>query len=261
MKETLALRFSVHFRGTLWNTVALAAQNLLFLELRDELKRRVTFSALRYDQGVFTWQEREIAEKWWIGLLAASGNTLLLQRFNPETPESRGLVAVNAATGDTLWMRDEFVVDTVGNGWVLGYSGSGRERLTLDLESGRDVDKKTDTEYTEDKISVPIRPFRYEAGTPYYNTVQKFLTTRFDHSPEGSVEYLEFEGKVVISYHIRMPDGLANHLLVLRESGAVMLHIRIAEKLKGLGTDTFFVLAGCLFFVRNGDEFLSYQLS
>jgi hypothetical protein len=261
LKETLPLRFSVHFRGTLWNTVALSAQNILFLELRDELKRRVTFSALRYDRGVFTWQDREVAEKWWIGLLAASGNTLLLQRFNPETPESRGLVVVDAGTGEMLWTRDEFVVDRVGDGWVSGYSGSGREGLVLDLASGRRIDKKSDTELVDDKISVPLRPFRYEAGTPYYDTVQKFLITRFNHSPEGSVEYLEFEGKVVISYHIRMPNGLANHLLVLRDSGAVLLHTRIAEALKGLGTDTFFVLAGCLFFVRNGDEFLSYQLS
>jgi hypothetical protein len=261
LKETLPLRFSVHFRGTLWNTVALPPQNLLFLELRDELKRRVAFSALRYDKGTFVWQDREIAEKWWIGLLTASGDTLLLQRFNPETPESRGLVAVNAGTGDELWTRDEFVVDRVDKGSVIGYSGSGRDRLILDLESGREVDKKTDTESFDDKISGPFRPFRYEAGTPYFDTVRKFLTTRFNHSPEGSVEYLEFEGKVVISYHIRMPNGLANHLLVLRESGAVLLHTRIAEALKGLGTDTFFVLAGCLFFVRNGDEFLSYQLS
>jgi hypothetical protein len=261
LKETLPLRFSVHFKGTLWNTVALTSENLLFLELRDEAKRSVKFSALRYDQGAFVWQDREIVEKWWIGLLAASGNTLLLQRFNPETPESRGLVAVDARTGDVLWTRDEFVMEHTGMGWVSGFSGSGRDQLTFDLASGEVLHKKPDAESDEDKISIPVRPFRYETGTPYYNTVHQFLTTRFNHSPEGSVEYLEFGGKVVISYHVRMPDGLTNHLLVLRESGAVLLHTRIAGALKGLGTDTFFVLAGCLFFVRNGDEFLSYQLS
>lgn len=261
MKETLPLRFSVHFSGTLWNTVALPSQNLLFLELRNEAKRMVRFSALRYDQGVFVWQDQEIVEKWWIGLLVASGSTLLLQRFNPETPEARGLVAADVTTGTVRWTRDEFVVERAGTGWVSGFSGSGRERLTLDLASGAVLDKKTQREPPDDKISAPVRPLRYEAGTPYYDTVQKFLTNRFAHSPEGSVEYLEFEGKVVISYHVRMSNGLANHLLVMRESGVVLLHTQIAGALKGLGTDTFFVLAGCLFFVRNGDEFLSYQLS
>lgn len=261
MKETLPHRFSVHFRGTLWNTVALASEKLLFLELRDESRRSVTFSALRYDRGAFAWQDRQIVENWWIGLLTAAGNTLLLQRFNPETPEARGLVAVDAGSGELLWTRDEFIMERAGMGWVSGFSGSGRDRQTLDLLSGRAIDKNTATEFNDDKISVPVRPFRYETGTPYFDTVQKFLSTRFNHSPEGSVEYLEFEGKVVISYHVRMPDGLANHLLVLRESGTVLLHTRIAGALKGLGTDTFFVLAGCLFFVRNGDEFLSYQLS
>jgi hypothetical protein len=261
LKETLPLRFSVHFRGTLWNTVALASKNLLFLELRDESKRSVKFSALDYERGVFAWQEQEIAERWWIGLLTASGDVLLLQRFNPESPESRGVVAVNAGSGNLLWTRDEFAVEDAGTGWVSGFSGSGRGRLILDLVSGRELDKKPVTETGDDKISVPVRPFRYEAGTPYRNTVQKFLETRFNHSPEGGVEYLEFEGKVVISYHIRMPNGLANHLLVIRESGAVLLHTQIAGALKGLGSDTFFILAGCLFFVRNGDEFLSYQLS
>jgi peptidoglycan/LPS O-acetylase OafA/YrhL len=49
-------------------------------------------------------------------------------------------------------------------------------------------------------------------------------------------------------------------LLVVDESGNMLLQEKLDEQLKGLGVDTFFVLSGCLFFVRNKRHLLSYKI-
>lgn len=261
MADRLALNFSIRFEGTLWNTVALPEKHLVFLELRDEQRRLVSFSGLQYDSGNFLWKDRTYSERWWLGLLTAAEGVLLLQRFQPDHPQLKTLVAVDADTGDFRWVREEFHLERVSGGRIYGSAGSEMKReACLDLATGNFLTDKSSSEPEDRKISGALRPFLYHEGTPYFITVYNYLSTNFDHKPEGGVEYLEFDGKVVISYHIRNQNGLANYLLVIRESGAVLLNEKMADGLQGLGTDTFFILSGRLFFVMNGELLLSYQL-
>lgn len=261
MVEGLEINFSAPFRGILWNTLALPAKRILFLELRDETRRIVRFSALRYDTGVFLWRDQSFTERWWLSLLTASDDVLLLQRFDPDHPALKSLVAVDADTGTQRWTHDAFTFERLSGGCVYGFTGPEQgSALCLELASGNVVAGGSDNDSDNNKISGAIRPFLYQVGTPYFNTVRDFLSVNFDHQPDGGVEYLEFGGKVVISYHIKDPGGLTNYLLVILESGDVSLHVKMAHGLRGLGTDTFFVLSGCLFFVMNGESLLSYQL-
>jgi hypothetical protein len=261
LAERLVLRFSIPFKGILWNTAALPAKKILYMELRDEARRSVTFSALRYDSGRLLWKDRTMPERWWVTLLGASEETLLIQRYNPDNPEMKSLYALDAETGTLRWNREDFAFSKFHPGCLSGVTGdSERSPLVLDLKSGEIMSPVDVTEIDSHKISDPVRPFLYQEGTSYRATVSDYLSANFGHSPEGGVEYLEFGGKVVISYHIRARDGLTNYLLALDESGGILLQENMASGLTGLGTDTFFVLSGCLFFVRNREELLSYQL-
>ena len=51
---------------------------------------------------------------------------------------------------------------------------------------------------------------------------------------------------------------MANYLLVLDKDGEVLLEVKLGEKLPGLGTDTFFMLSGCLFLIKNKKELVAY---
>lgn len=261
MADRLPLNFSVPFRGTLWNTLALPTKNIVFLELRDEERRLVSFSGLHYHSGTYLWKDRSYSERWWLSLLTASDEVLLLQRYHPDNPDLRSLIALHADSGEIRWSREEFTFERISGGRVYGFTGTEiRSPGSLDLVTGNLMADNSLTDDVKNEISGALRPFLYQERTPYFTTVRDFLSTNFDHHPEGGVEYLEFNGKVVISYHIKTPDGLTNYLLVIRESGPVLLHEKMAVGLRGLGTDTFFVLSGCLFFVMNGELLLSYQL-
>jgi hypothetical protein len=54
--------------------------------------------------------------------------------------------------------------------------------------------------------------------------------------------------------------GLANYLIVLTADGDVVMNEKAGENLKGIGIDTFFLLEGSLFFVKNKCELVRYKL-
>ncbi len=62
-----------------------------------------------------------------------------------------------------------------------------------------------------------------------------------------------------MSYYVT-ESGLSNYLVVMDGEGEVLLHEKLAEQLKGIGMETFFVLAGCVFFVKNREDLVSYFL-
>ena len=78
-------------------------------------------------------------------------------------------------------------------------------------------------------------------------------------NPVGSIEYLEFNSLIFISYHVQS-ETLANYLVVLNENGTEEFKTELGDHLKGIGFETFFILSGCLFFVRNKGELVSFRI-
>ncbi len=74
------------------------------------------------------------------------------------------------------------------------------------------------------------------------------------------VEYLEFNDWIIVSVYVEESAKLANYLLVFSETGELVLTLKLGEKLGGLGSDTFFILSGCLFLVQNKTDLVAYRL-
>jgi len=262
LASSLKLNFSYSFPGVIWKMVALPAEKLLLLEIRDETNRQVSFSALDYPRKTFLWKDFQLDESWWTGLLAAYKSVFLVQNYtSQENPDVTALIAMDIHSCNILWEQQNFSFSNLSNGNVLGMLGREDPKLVgLDLFTGRMIEGDVELELGANEISEPIRPFQYQEGTSYYDTVYNFLTSSCSIKPEGTVEYQEYDGLILISYYIREENGLANYLLVLNDTGDVLLQEKIDEQLKGLGVDTFFILSGCLFFVRNKRELLSYLI-
>ena len=113
--------------------------------------------------------------------------------------------------------------------------------------------------HRQKKTDAVIRPSLYSEGTSYFNTVKIFLESRLNLLPVVALEYLEYDSKIFISYYTKEND-LANYLLVLSHAGELLLHEKLDESLKGIGQDTFFILSGCVIFVKNKRELISYFL-
>lgn len=264
LATTLVRNFSFSFNGVIWNTVAVQGSDILVLEVRDDARRQVSFSALNYRDKRFLWKDRTFEERWWAGLLAGQGSSLLLQQYDATGKlDGKTLLVYDLETLTLRWKREGFSYHTTGAHYVSGFIAAQQqpEPILLDLATGHELEGDgTEFEWEGDKIFEPLRPFQYQEGTPYFDTTSKFLEEHLQLTTVGCVEYQEYEGLIFISYYLRESTGLANYLLVLREDGVTLLHEKLDEQLKGLGVDTFFILSGCLFFVQNKRELLSYQI-
>lgn len=260
MTRTLHFKFSQIFDGILWNMLQVPASDLLILEVRNEQRREAHFSALDIMMNKFEWKDILFDERWWIGLTAATKEVLLLHVYqNTENPDAKDVLAWDIFRQQKRWQLKNFLIGFLSGNYLHGrFAGENAAEVVVDVETGDLMENKAAEPMAEENIPI-IKPFQYVEGTPYFETVKTFLNRMFTIVPVAGVEYLEEQSFIFISYHA-MQDGLVNYLIVLSADGSVVLHEKLGERLKGLGFETFFILSGCLFFVRNKCELVSYRI-
>jgi hypothetical protein len=258
----LQRKFSHVFDGVVWNTVVLPDENVLLLEVRDHARKQVTFSALHYDDDRFLWHSKVLEEPWWVALADASGGIVLITLYiDTNNPDRKGMLAYTLADLQLLWWHNDFTLARRQGDCLYGFSsGVGSKPLVLALHSGKEIPAPTTlgplAAAPEEKV---LRPQQYGDGTEYFRTVAKFLREKLNLSVVLSLEYVEYSGKIFIAYYAQ-EQSLVSHLTVWTDTGELLLQEKTGEHLKGIGQDTFFILSGCLFFVKNKHELISYFL-
>ena len=234
-------------------------QDILLIETRDQTKFEVQFSALDFKRNQFVWKGLTLKEKWWIGLTAANENTVLLHTYvNKGNPNHKNLLALDIFSGKVRWEVEEFSFFDWDDSEIFGHSTKGElTQATIDIESGTLRESVWPTRPAKPDVD-SVRPVRYLEGTPYFETVKEFMEKRTDYHPIRGVEYLEWNDFIAISFYADEEGNLANYLIVFSTDGEVLLEVKLGEKLSGLGTDTFFILSGCLFLIKNKTELVAY---
>jgi hypothetical protein len=136
-----------------------------------------------------------------------------------------------------------------------GQSPEQKQHLTLDIHS-QVVKEEVITEV--DSTIQP--PAHYLENSEHFTTVSKFLQQKFNISPVKAVDYLENQGLIVISYYLWQKEHLANFLLMIDVSGTKKSHILLADNLKSIGIDTFFMVESSLYTIRDKAELLIYDI-
>lgn len=246
-------------QATIWKVLADPDEKLLLLEIRDGQEKLVSFSLYDLGRQSWRWTDLILEEKWWIGVAAVSKGVILFTIYMDEqNPDKKSVVAIDRDSKETLWWKNNFSVSQVLGQIVAGVDSTlGTRELILDIQSGKAVPR--------DMLNSPaqnfpvIRPFQYHEGTEYFETVKQFLATRQGVSPRYSVEYCEHRSLICISAFVGEKD-LANYLFVFKSDGELLEKHTLGEHLKGIATDTFFIYAGFLIFVKNKRELIRYKL-
>lgn len=257
MPRSIDLKFSHIFDGVVWNTLVSPGGGFLFVEARNSDKKRVTFSALDASNGAFLWRDIVFDEPWWISLGAAAGEIILFTLYlETNNPDKKGVFAYHIRERKILWWNNDFSLSALRGGQVLGVASKyGNRAVALDLTSGRETSITSE----DDKPDEVIRPHQYLDDNEYFATVKTFLNRKFNLNPVIALEYLEHDSTILISFYVQN-SGLANYLLLVSTDGEVLMNEKLDEHLKGIGMDTFFILSGCVFFVKNKVELFSYRI-
>jgi hypothetical protein len=260
LDHTLELTFAYRFQGVVWNTLADGKNQRLFLEVRNVLEKKVSFSALNLHNNQWLWKDVVLDEPWWVSLTAVDGNILLFTVYtDTDNPDKKSIIAYDVDKSQMAWWRNGFSLITVNSLYVKGIDSKfpGKE-VILDLLTGQSVDH-VDFHLADPQNFPVIRPFQYDEGTAHFNTVRDFLATRLGIVPVATIEYLEFEWLIIISVLVN-EQGLANYLYAFTTGGQLLVKEKLGESLKGVGLDTFFIFSGHLIFVKNKNELISYKI-
>lgn len=226
--------------------------------MRDHLQRKVRFSALNYNQGKFVWINKELDEPWWVNLSGVTGDLAVFTLYtDTNNPDKKAAVGYHINEEKLVWWKNDFSINAVTNNYVSGTAEKyGKQEMVLDARTGEPSEVELSDVKKADKA---VRPNHYPAGHPYFETVKKFLSQKFNLLPTSALEYLEYDSLIFISCYLH-ENELANYLFVFSPGGTLLLKEKLGEHLKGIGLDTFFILSGCLFFVRNKGELVSYEI-
>ena len=258
MTRSIDFNFSYVFDGIVWNTLVSSENGVLLLEVRNSEKKQAAFSALDFNTGKFLWRDVIFDEPWWINL-GATANSIVLFTLYLETnnPDKKGVFAYHLFDRKIVWWNNDFSLISVSNRQVKGVASKyGTRTISLDLETGKEVSNLEEGSKSTAEI---IRPHQYLADNEYFSIVKTFLNRKFNLMPVIALEYLEHDSIIFISFYTQ-EDELANYLLILSASGEVLMNEKLDEHLKGIGLDTFFVFSGCVFFVKNKVELVSYKI-
>jgi hypothetical protein len=201
-----------------------------------------------------------LSETWWVGLTAARDNTLLFHTYLNKggNPDHKNLIAFDIFRRNVRWEISEFSFFDWNEKEIWGYrTGEELVQATIDIESGVLTEQAWIPAPASEGAHV-IRPVRYAEGSAFFETVGKFIRQRTNHHPLKGIEYLEWKQWMMVSVYVEEAESLANYLLVFSLEGEVLLEVKLGEKLPGLGTDTFFMLSGCLFLIKNKSELAAY---
>ncbi|MBL7870391.1 MAG: DUF4905 domain-containing protein [Cyclobacteriaceae bacterium] len=215
-------RFSITLEATIWNVLPVPGRPWVIVEERNDNARLVSVSAINYENETLVWKTNSLAETWWINLVRVTPDQVHLKIFeNTSNPDK------------TYWQ-------------------------ILAMESGEDIQEtpKIETKHTNEAIY----PFQYLAGEADFETIKTFLTRQLNVLPILGVEYTEYVDFVFISYYFGSPGMFNNNLACFKSTGELLWQEEIGTNLKGIGVNTFFLVANQVFFVKNKTELVTFGI-
>jgi hypothetical protein len=260
LSEVPSLHFSHKLDGIVWKIVTDVENNSLLLEVRDVVKKIVSFYCL--DVATNTWRlsNHKFEEQWWISLQACSEDIALFTHYtDTNNPDKKMLFAFSVKTKEMIWWRNDFSLSLLAGRSVIGVDTKfGSKEIVLNLLDGQPIQKDYTVSYAEQNFNI-TRPFQYHEGSEHFETVKAFLGSKAQISPIITIEYCEYHSLILISAFVSRED-LANYLFVFNSNGEMLTKETLGEHLKGIALDTFFVFSGFLIFVKNKCELVSYKI-
>jgi hypothetical protein len=248
--------FSHTFSYKVWQIRLVSGTDDLIIEERNEGVPEINY--LIYRSGKPMRLVHPMGMEWWSTLIWANKEVILTRTYGEEgNPEHAGIVAYAMRNGQKLWELSKASIQEAGTN-VLLVSQEDKNWL---------IDPLSGTKVSEDIHLVPAQnktlayPFRYMKSTPYFDTVGTFIERKYGHVSVHAIEYMEIQGKMIISCYTISEKLLTNNLYVVDSEGNTLLQDILGEKLKGISENTFFVFNGNLIFVNSRNQFFEYSIS
>lgn len=249
--KSAGLEKSYCFKGQIWNSCLDTEKDLLIVETRDADAFQCWFYTIDLKKNELLSEFQLQDECWWVGLkYAFDGNFVLYTYEDEQKPISKGVIVVDAIRGIVRWRKDTYCfLDGQGDQMCVSDSET-KDNLTISIESGRISNYQ---EIPQNK-SVQV-PLRYLQGSDYFNETAELVKLVTNEVATESIEYLEYNNHLFISFYIYKEQKQENHLLILTEDGAFVKKYCLSNHTKGIGFGDFVVYKNIVLFAVNNQNY------
>jgi len=236
------------FDGVIWRMEIDPLTSTLFLEIRNEEHKQVSFASVSLSTDKINFANLTVDERWLTGIESAYNGVLLLYAMESESsPAHRGLTAIDANTGDILWGNYNLTFNHLSNHGPVCFDHriQPRKLFIIDVKTGervRGYDAATDDDFTS------------QIMFPEMRSAQFLALDELPETPFGNIVHsLDHNGYRIVSLHA--PKGQAlNQLLYIFKDGRQLFSDLLASGIQKLQPEAFVMHNRHLVYLKNRVE-------
>ena len=207
---TLQPYIDQQFNGAIWRLEIDELSNMIFIEVRNDAEKQVSFSALSLNNGQVYFNGLTTPERWLTGIEAVYDGVMLLHNYQSASgPIHKGLVAIDGMTGENIWSNYTCAFDHLStNGPVVYDTRIHPKKLFLaDIKTGETTRIYQPLVFPE-LINNVIAP---QVIAPEMLPVGMLPMAPFGNS----VHYVEHNNFRIVSLHTLQAGQLKQYLYVM----------------------------------------------
>jgi len=243
---------SEQFNGAIWRMEIDEISDTLFVEVRDGDEKKVRFGAVSLSTGQVYFKDLQTSERWLTGIEAAYDGVLLLHNYQTEAgPAHKGLEAIDAITGKTLWSNYNYAFDHLSvNGPIVYDSRIHPRKLFLaDIKTGATTRIYEPSVYMELKNNV-VLPILTTADQIPNTSHHSQLTT---HPYGNTLHYLEYNNLRIVSLHALRGGQLTQSLYIMDGVDKVYEDL-LNTDIQKIQPEAFIMHKNRLIYIKNKSE-------
>ena len=244
---------SEQFNGVIWRMEIDELSDTLFVEIRNEEERTVSFAAVSLSGGDVLFKDILTPEKWLAGIEAAYDGVLLLHFYQSETgPAHKGLMAIEAGSAKILWSNYSYTFDHLTENGPVVYDVRMHPRkfFLLDIKTGATERVYEPSVYKALQNSVVLPRVVSPEELPF-----KLISV---HPFGNSIHYLEYNNFRIVSLHA-LKGGELNQILFIFDGSEPGSNTIVYEDLLNAGIqkmqpEAFIIHKNRLIYIKNKCE-------
>jgi hypothetical protein len=239
---------SHQFNSPVWRLEIDSLNGIIFAEVRDVANKKVSFSSISLDNGEVYFNGLQTEERWLTGIEAAYDGALLLHNYQTETgPSHKGIMAIDAFTGKTIWndFNSDFDHLTINGPVIYDTRIQPRKLFMADIKTGaktRPYEPLIDLELTNELI------------LPAQISDEFSLSLHLPVSPiENTIHYLEYNNLRIVSLHAITAGTLQQHLYIMDGENIVFEDL-LNTNIQKLQPESFLLCKDKLIYLKNQSQ-------
>lgn len=246
----IALTLSEIFNGVIWKLLPDNNRKLIAIEIRNAENRQTVFSVLNYETGETLLKEHHVEESWFVALSHVHNNLVFITGYESESsPVSKGITAIDIDTKGTRWQKFNYSFYDAWNEGIRVYNPNINPRKFewLNYETGEVI-----------YLSNPT-PLNNQIRFPSFTTIKALPEVIQSKMVIGDVLSLDHQELNINSFHESF-DGNMRLRILITSANYIVLDEILSDRIQKQQLETFFLVKDHLFYIRNSNQIVSYNL-